>query len=82
MKPEETQQLSCAGNLEKTLPLPPPFLVLTDQDSSAYRLDSLVICAFMDALLNHKVDHMVLIDYDGQRRKNSFAAFYRHRKSQ
>ena len=72
VKPEETQQLSCAGKLEKALPhqsLPPPFLVLTVQDSSAHRLVSLAICAFTDAVLNHKVQQMALIDYDWQRTK-------------
>ena len=68
VKPEETQQLSCAGNLEKALPLLPPFLVLTAQDSSAHRLVSLAICALTDAFFNQKVDQMVLINYDGQRR--------------
>ena len=70
---EEMQQLSCAGNFEKALPhqplphqpLPPPFLVLTDQDSSAHWLISLAICALTDPVLNHKVDQMVLIVYDG-----------------
>ena len=71
LKPEETQQLNCTGNLEKALPyqpLPPSILVLTAQDSSAHRLVSLAICALSDPILNHKVDQMVLIDYDGQRR--------------
>ena len=71
MKPEETQQLSCAGNLEKALlhqPLQPSFFVLTAQDSSMHRLVSFAICKFTDAFLNHKVDQMVLINYDGQRR--------------
>ena len=71
-KPEEKQQLSCVGNLEKALPhqpLPPPFLVLTAQDSSMHRLVSLAICTLTDAFLNHKVDQMVLIDYDRQRRR-------------
>ena len=66
LKQEETQQLSCTGNLE---PLPPPFLVLTAQDSSAHRLVTLPICALTDVLLNHKVDRIVIIDYDGQRRR-------------
>ena len=59
VKQEETQQLSYAGNLEKALPyqpLPPPFLVLTIQDSLAHRLISLAICALMDPILNQKVD--------------------------
>ena len=65
-------ELSCAGNVEKALPhqpLLPPFLVLSAQDSSAYRLVSLAICTLTDAFLNHKVDRMVLIDYDGQKKK-------------
>ena len=72
MKPEETQQLSLAGNLENALPhqlLLAPFLVLTAQNSSAHRLVSFIICAHTDAFLNHKVDQMILIDYDGQRRR-------------
>ena len=42
VKPVETQQLSCVGNLERALlhqPLPPPFLVLTSHDSSAHLID-------------------------------------------
>ena len=66
VKPEETQQLSYVGNLEK--PLPPPFLVLTAQDFCTQIVVSLAICTLTDAFLNHKVDQMVLIDYDGQRR--------------
>ena len=72
VKPEETQQLSCAGSLEKALPhqpLPPPFLVLTAQDLSVQRLVLLVICALTNAFFNHKVDQIVLIDYDRQRRE-------------
>ena len=38
----------------------------TVQDSSSRRL---VICALTDAFLNHKVDQMVFIDYDGQRKR-------------
>ena len=71
VKPEETQQLNCAEKLEKALPhqpLPPPFLVLTAQDSSAHRLVSLAICALTDAVLYRKVDQMALIDHDWQRR--------------
>ena len=70
MKPEETRQLSSAGNLEKALPhqpLLPPFLVVSVQDSSTHRLVSLAKCALMDAFLSHKVNQMVLIDCDGQR---------------
>ena len=70
VKPEEMQQMSCAGNLEKALPHQPmttPFLVLMAQDSSVHKLVSLAICALTDAFLNHKVNQMVLIDYDGQR---------------
>ena len=70
VKPEETQQLSCAGNLEKVLlnqPLPSPCLVLTVQDSFAHKLVSLAICTLTDAFLNCKVYQMVLIDYNGQR---------------
>ena len=77
VKTEETQQLSCAENLEKTLPhqsLLPTFLVLTAQDSLVYRLISLAICAFTNTFLNHKVDQIVLIDYDGQRR--GYVSFY------
>ena len=77
VKPEETQQLSCAGNLEKALlyqPLPPPYLVLTAQDYSAHRLVSLVICALTDLLLNHKVDQIFLINYDGLRREENARA--------
>ena len=65
------KQLSCIENLEKALPhqsLLPPFLILAAQNSSTHRLVSLAICTLMDAFLNHKIDHMVLIDYDGQRR--------------
>ena len=72
MKPEETQQESCAGNLEKALRHQPrllPFFILTAQDSSVDRLGSLAICALRDPILNHKVDQMVLISYDGQRRR-------------
>ena len=46
VKQEETQQLSCAGNLEKSLPhqpLQPPFLIFTGQDSSVHRLASFAI---------------------------------------
>ena len=72
VKSEETQQLSYAGNLEKAQlhqPLPLPSLVPTVKDSSTHRLVSLAICAFTDAIPNHKVDQMVFIDYDGQRRE-------------
>ena len=61
-----------ATNLKEVLPhqlLPPPFLVHTTQDSSAHKLVSLAICALMDSILNHKVDLMVRIDYNGQRRR-------------
>ena len=69
IKPEETQKLSSKENLEKAhQPLPPSFLALTAQDSSAHRLLSLAIYALTDASLNHKIDQMVRIDYDGQRR--------------
>ena len=64
VKLEETQQLSCTGHLEKALPL--PFLVLTAQYSLKHRSVSLAICTLTDAFLNHKVDQMVLINYDGQ----------------
>ena len=67
MKLEEMLQLWCVGNLEKALPhqpLLPPFLVLTAQESSVYRLVSLAICALTDTFLNDKVDQMVLIDYE------------------
>ena len=56
--------------LEYLAPLAPPFLVMTTQDSSAHILVSLAICARKDAFFNHKVDQMILIDYDVQRRKN------------
>ena len=72
MKQEETQQLSCTGNLKKALPhqpLPPPFIRLIAKDSSAHRLVSFAIGSLTDAFLNHKVDQMVLIDYEGERRK-------------
>ena len=68
VKQEGMQQLSCAGNLEKALPyqpLLPPFLVLTAQDFRA----QIGLCSFMDPVLHHKVDQMVLLDYDGQRRR-------------
>ena len=68
MKPEETQQLSCTGNLEKALPhqpLPPPSHVLTAQDSPMHRLVSLAICILTDVFLNYKVDQVILIDYNG-----------------
>ncbi len=71
MKQEGRQQLSYTGMLEKALthqPLPPPFLVLTTQDSSMHGLVSLAIGALTDAFLIHKADQMVLIDYEGQRR--------------
>ena len=73
VKPEETQRLSCVGNLEKALPhqpLPPPFLVLTAQHSSTHRLIPLTTCALTDVFFIHNVNQMVLIDYDGQRRRN------------
>ena len=72
VKPEEMQQLSCIENLEKALPhqpLLPPFLVFTAQDPSVHRLVSLATCALTDTFLNHKVDQMVLINYNGQRRR-------------
>ena len=72
VKPKETQQLSCAGILEKVLPhqpLPPTFLVLTAQDTSVHRLVSLAFSAFTYTFLNYKVYQMVLINYDGQRRR-------------
>ena len=59
VKPEETQQLSCAGNIEKALshqPLLSPFHVLTAQ-----------IGLISNAFLKRKVYQMVLIDYIGQR---------------
>ena len=65
--PNCLEYLSCAGNLEKALPhesLPPPFLVLTAQDSFVHRLISLAICTLTDSFLNHKVDQMVVIDYN------------------
>ena len=74
VKPEESQELSCTGKLEKALPhqsLPPPFPVLTAEDSSAHRLVPLAICTLVDAFLNYKVDQIVLIDYDGQRRSRN-----------
>ena len=55
------KKLSCAGNLEKALPhqpLPPPFLVLTVQDSSTHRLGSLAICSLTDTFLNYKVHRL------------------------
>ena len=64
-----TQQMNCTGNLEKAQPHQPPFLVLTVQDSSELRLVSWAICALSDPDLNHKVDQMVVIDYDGQKMK-------------
>ena len=67
VKPEETQQVNCTGNLEKALPL--PLFIFTAQDSSAHRLVSLAICALRHAFPNHKVDQMVLVDYDGQKRR-------------
>ena len=72
VKSEETQQRSCAGNLEKALLhelLLSPFLVLTAQDSSVHKLVSLAICALTDAFLSHTVDQMIFINYDGQRRR-------------
>ena len=73
MKKEGTQQLSCTGNLEKALPhqpLPPPFLVPTVQGSSTHTQIGLISHLHtQDPVLNHKVDLMVLIDYDGQREK-------------
>ena len=52
----------------------------TDQISSAHRLVSLDICALTDSVLNNKVDQMVLIDYDGQKKKkktkNRFSYLY------
>ena len=72
MKQKETQRLRCARNLEKALPhqpLPPPFHILTAQYSSAHRLVSLVLSALTDPVLNHKVNQMVLIDYEWTKRE-------------
>ena len=79
VKPEETQQLSCTGNLEKALPhqiLVLSFLVLTARDSSMHRLISLAIRALTGAFFNHKVDQMILTNYDGQRRRNIYICIY------
>ena len=56
VKSEGKQQLSNAGH--KALPhqpLPPPFLVLTVQDSSTHKLASLAICVLKDTVLNHRL---------------------------
>ena len=66
VKPEEVQQLICERLPRQPLSL--PFLVLTTQDSSAHRLVSLDLCTLTVASLNRKVDQMILIDYDWQRR--------------
>ena len=62
VKPEETQQLSCTGNLEKALPH--QFLVLTAQDSSAHRLVSLAICAKIPSLIIRLIRWSSLITMD------------------
>ena len=76
VKPDEMQQLSCAGNFRKVTAMSATattILLPTSRRLFRVKISLISHLHTTDAFLNHKVDQMVLIYYDEQRRNFNFS---------